>query len=687
MFDQDNDRRVDLSAKENVVLEYMKESLQAKFPDLNLANNGVFMETFGETHINLLTPIFEAADRLLLMRSLNNADNLTEEEMDFIAEAYRKTRKEGEMATGLSYFVFNDIPKSGTVVIPADYQVTAANGETFFVTATRVMSEAQMVAYFDPERFLYRIPVPLAAVNPGVLGNIEPGSLTAGIIPLQGLVGIENDESFEGGTDRETNREFADRIKREGYAVGYGVDSGYENYVRNFKGAEECRVVGYGHPLMRRDIIGTTERRVDFKQTVQDVHWGTKIDLYVRGFNLETAYESLPVVELEDGGIGCYLSSKPVFDVIELRHYTYEGQLDDPNMDQTDSYVQRFVLEKDEDFETEGTIGEVAFLRILDPRVTTSHRVSVRYRYNRLIQEIYDGFYRFEERPPTADIKPKEAHQKYVYGTMTVKGLSGGLSERDRYLVQSRIRDVFQNQRLGIPIQFSDIQSGVTEQAVWRENALNLVDSIRLPSTAFLVGKNRSVYVYYTLSRTQRDFLDEVSATQPFLSRIIDRYRDTLKTYDYFDTIHAMSMDDRFDESMTALARDVSYDANAVDMLREMKQAYDASMMAKRLMPNELPCDEHEYFEVGDIFIHDDIDYGPLEWGQMLGVLRFIATNDGPTNNYIEMVELLMYILTLTFVLVERDGVAGKQAALYRMLYAAFRDTSIRNYIETYGEG
>lgn len=686
MFDQDNDRRVDLSAKENVVLEYMKEALQAKFPGLNLANNGAFMETFGETHLHLLAPVFEAADRFLLMRSLDNAAQMTEAEMDFIGDAYRKTRRAGETAAGLAHFVFNDLPKDGVLVIPADYQVQSSNGRTFFVAATRTLSEAQLVAYFDPERFLYRVPVALAAVEAGASGNIEAASLQNGIVPLPNLVGIENDEPFTGGTDRETNIEFADRIRREGYATGYGVDSGYEMYVMRFRGAEECRVVGYRHPLMRRDIIGQTTRRTEFEQTVVDVHWGTKVDLYIRGTQLETTTEQLDVVELPDGGLGCYLSRKPVFDVVEVRHFQYAGQLEDPNMDQTDSYVQRYVLEKDEDFETEGTIDEVAFVRLLDPRVTKDHRVQVRYRYNRLIGEVHDGLYAYDERPPTADVKPKEAHQRYVYGTMTVKGMSGGLSERDRYLVQSKIRDVFRAQRLGIPIQFSDIQTGITGKEVWSD-ALNLVDSIRLPSTAFLIGKNRSAYAYYTLSKTQRAFLDAVSAEQPVLAQIIARYRDTLKTYDFFDTIHAMSMDDRFEESMYTLARDGGVDANAVDMLREMKRAYDASMIAKRLMPNELPCDEHEYFEVGDVFIHDDIDYGPTEWGQMLNVLRHIAVADGPTNNYTEMVELLMYILTLTFVLIEREGVTGREQALYRMLDTAFRDTSLRHYIDTREEG
>lgn len=687
-MEQYENGQVDLSAKEQMVLDYMRERLKSVAPTLNVGDRSPFMETFGVTHLQLMLPIFEKADRFLLMQSLDNAARLTEEEMDFLGERFGKERLGGTNSTGLGFFVFNDLPKSGVTVIPADYQVGSVNGSTFYVTTTMTISESQMAQYFVPERFVYRVPVPLSSVAPGADKNIKAGELQFGISPLPSLSNIENDDDFVYGTDAETNVEFAERIKIEGYSQGYGQESGYVSYVRRFTGADEVCVVGYRHPLMRRDIIGTYDQNTKFNQTVRDVHWGTKVDLYIRGLDLQTTVETLPVVELPEGGLGVTLNMKPVYDVIQVRFFLYDGQLDDPAMEQENTYVREFVLEKREDFEDEGTLDERAFIRIFDGRVTTAHRVEVRYRYNRLIQNVHEGFYAYEDRPPTDDIKPKMARAKYVYGSMTLKpSTPGGLSERDRYLIQSRMREMFKQQRLGVPIQFSDIQSSITEQAVWKENALNLIDSIRIPATTFFVAKNPSQYAYYTLSGKQRAFIDSVRLEQGEIDRVFRVYQDVFKTYDFFDTLHAMLIDDDLEVSMRELATDGTVSAQNVLMFQEMKRAFDASLAIKLLMPNELPCDEHEHFEIGDVYIQDDIRYATTEWRQVLSVVTSIALGGtaSPDGDYEELLDLLLFVLTLSFVYGKQDDVEGREAELYTFLDRTFRDTVYRGRIALRG--
>lgn len=687
-MEQFENGQVDLSAKEQVVLDYMREKLKATAPNLNVGDRSPFMETFGLTHLELMKPIFEKADRFLLMQKLDNAARMTDEEMDFLGERFGKERLAGTSSTGLGYFVYNDLPKDGMVVIPADYQVSSVHGHTFYTTTTRTISESQMAQYFVPERFVYRVPVPLTSVSPGADKNIKAGELQHGISPLPNLANIENDEPFVFGSDKETNTEFADRIRIEGHSQGYGQESGYKAYVRRFKGAEETCVAGYRHPLMRRDIIGTYEQNTSLNQSVRDVHWGTKVDLYIRGLDLETMVETLPVTELPEGGLGATLNMRPVFDVVQVRFFLYDGQLDDPAMEQENSYVQDFVLEKREDFEDEGTLDERAFVRIFDGRVTTAHRIEVRYRYNRLIQNVFDGFYLYEDRPPTTDIKPKMAHAKYVYGSMTVKpSVPGGLSERDRYLITSRMREMFKAQRLGIPLQFSDIQASITEQAVWKEDALNLIDSIRIPATTFFVAKNPSQYAYYTLGAAQRAFIDSVRSEQGQLDYVFTRYRDVFKTYDLFDTIHAMLIDDDLEVSMRELATDGTVSAQNVMMFLEMKKAFDASLAIKMLMPNELPCDEHEHFELGDVYVQDDIRYATTEWRQVLSVVTAVAlAGEASDESYSELLDLLLLILTLVFVNHHGNDVIGREAELYRFLDRALKDTPYRGRIALRGD-
>lgn len=687
MFDNE-EKQVDLSVKEQMILDFIRESLREEFPFLNLGDQSHFMETFGSTHIALNKPIFESADRFLLKQSLKQAALMTNEEMDQLGERYGKTRREGTISNGLAFFVFNDIPKEGFLIIPADYQVSSVRDQSFFVNTTLTLNEVQLSMYFDPTEFLYRVPVPMTSVNRTAEANISEGELQVGIVPLPHLVRIENESAFVNGSDRETNEQFAERLIIESYADTFGIDSGYVAFGRKFDGVKEVLPVGYGHPLMKRDIIGTYALNTAFTQTVRDVHWGTKVDLYFRGRRLETAVENLPIIELPDGSLGFELNVKPVYDIIQVRYYLYEGQLTDPNVEQSELYVTKYVLEKEEDIENEGTLGEYAFVRIFDDRVTTDHRVEVRYRYNRVIQEVWEEIYKYDGRPPTADVRPKEAIGKYVYGSMTINPINtSGLTSRDRYLIQDRIRQLFDEALLGSSMQFSDIQSAATEQAIWKEHALNLIDSIRIPATTFFVAKNPSTYAYYTLGKKQRDFLEKVRVEQPYINEWMTKYRDVLRTYDYFDFLQAMFMDDDFETRMRELEGDSDIESRAVTFLREMKQGFDESLAVKMLLPNELPAEANEYFEYGDVYLHEDKYYTTDDWKRNLTVLENIASQGETVTDYKVLLDLLGMILTLVFVYSRRDDVEGREDDLYRFLSRAFENTSYRGCIATREEG
>lgn len=687
MFDNES-KQVDLSVKEQMILDFIRETLREEFPFLNLGDRSQFMETFGATHIALNKPVFESADRFLLKQSLKQAALMTEEEMDQLGQRYGKVRREGTIANGLAYFIFNDIPKEGFLLIPADYQVSSVRSQTFFVNTTLTLNEAQLSMYFDPTEFLYRVPVPMTSVNRTADANISEGELQVGIAPLPHLVRIENESAFVNGSDRETNEQFAERLISESYADTFGIDSGYIAFGQKFDGVKEVLPVGYGHPLMKRDIIGTYDLNTEFTQTVLDVHWGTKVDLYFRGRRLETTVENLPVVEFRDGTLGFELNVKPVYDIVQVRYYLYEGQLTDPNVDQAQLFVTNYVLEKEEDVENEGTLNEYAFVRLFDDRVTLDHKVEVRYRYNRVIQEAYEEMYQYDGRPPTADVRPKEAIGKYVYGSMTIKPINtAGLTTRDRYLIQDRMRQLFDQSLLGLPMQFSDIQSAATEQAVWKERALNLIDSIRIPATTFFVAKNPSAYAYYTLGKTQRDFLEKVRVEQPYIDQWMTKYRDVLRTYDYFDFLQSMFMDDEFETRMRELEGETDVESRAVTFLREMKRGFDESLVVKMLLPNELPAGTNEYFEYGDVFLHEDKDYTREDWKRVLTVLSNIANQGEPITDYKVFLDLLGIVLTLSFVYNKRDDVEGREDELYRFLARAFEHTTYRGCIATREEG
>ena len=100
----------DLTNQELIVKNFLKEALKAEFPNLDTSDSGAFMETFGFPHIKLMVPLLEVADRMKLTQSLDNAELLTEEEMDQLGASYFEYRLNGSYSNGYITLEFDDLP-------------------------------------------------------------------------------------------------------------------------------------------------------------------------------------------------------------------------------------------------------------------------------------------------------------------------------------------------------------------------------------------------------------------------------------------------------------------------------------------------------------------------------------------------------------------------------------------------
>jgi hypothetical protein len=194
----------DLSNKETIVQNYLKEVLKQEFPNLDLSDQGAFMEMFGFPHIKLLKPLIDFADRVKLTQSLDNASLMTEAEMDEYAAGKFFYRNPGSYASGYVYLSFDDIPANGTIQIPAGTEAQSKTGLLFSAVNTVVLKDTELATYYDPETFFYNIPVLFQAENPGVNYNVGQGEVTALTQPMDHLIQVINPSAFSGGVDRET---------------------------------------------------------------------------------------------------------------------------------------------------------------------------------------------------------------------------------------------------------------------------------------------------------------------------------------------------------------------------------------------------------------------------------------------------------------------------------------------------
>lgn len=646
----------DLSNREGQIFDFMKEVLKESFPDADLRNDGPFMETFGTPHVKMFEPVLTFLDRLKLMQSLDNAGSMTQEEMDEVAFSHYMSRDMGRRSTGLATFVLEDFPSTGVLVIPAGLELTSKGGEKFLSNETITLDEVSLAAYYDAATFSYRIPVPLIAESPGEKYNIEVGDvieLSRGEVPH--LIEVTNDVAFVGGTDSETNLQLANRIIESRFSHNLGTKRGYTRYMTSFDGVKEVEIAGYGHPLMKRDIIGSIHPpNITLNVGARDLHWGTKIDAYIRG---ENPVERTEYLEVQSDGANLFVELKevPVLDVIDVRLYSFDGEFDDVNIDQSTLYVTDYSLVKNEDFETEGTIQEDSKLVISDDRLSVGKYVRVVYRYNELVRRIHDALYTGDERSLTADVKVKEANKKFVFGGI-VASMKAGMSmkESDRSMIRQRLKGWIDQLRMGEELQFSDLQEPL--YAMQSPDDQSAIDYVHLPYQ-FIVLENNNRHIFYCMSEKKRKAIDSLAAEAPFLYEVFNRYKDVVTTYDFFDLLHSYTQDNGFDDNINKLQYKSGILASIAGVFPQIREMAVTSLISKRLSPPKQEIDVNEYFSLGESFIYDAKPYEEKDWEQMLLLSWNIAiAGDLQTEDLKLVYHLAVYVMTLVYLITNEEA-------------------------------
>jgi hypothetical protein len=663
----------DLSNKELILQNYMKELLKENFPDLDLSDTGAFMETFGLPQIKLFTPLVDYVDRIALKQSIENAEEMTETEMDELANSKGVYRQQGDYSYGYVTMIFSDIPKSGTLIIPAGTEVLSKQGYIYECVKTAVFSEVTLVDYYDPDSFRYQVPVMFKSRVIGSVYDITEGEITTIGTDLQYLERVTNLTPFTGGKDIETNAELAQRIKEKEAAPNLGNDRGYIQYLYdNFSDVEDSRIVGYGHPLMKRDIIGTYNTDL-FTQTVKDVHWGTKVDIYIRGENLVEQLEYLAIQRHPvTNQYGVPLGKKPVRDIIDVKMYMNIGDLDNPDIDQSTLYVTSYSLLKDEDTETIGTLGEKAWVVFNDSRLTDASNVVVRYRYNSLLQTINDDMYQDDRRPPTADVLLKEANKKYIYGAFVLQMQSPlGVREQDRSLIRQKVYDFIDEIRMGEEIQFSDIVTSLTtdQNSTSAYELESVIDYINLPYQ-FIVLENYNRYIFDCLSEEQRSAIAQVQTKNAFFDSIVNKYKGYITTYDFFDILHALSHDGGYADAISQIDTTVDNWQQKLDMFKTARSILETNVIPKKLSPSRSTSSEVEYFELGELYVYEDKEYTADEWKQNAELLINLSClgNSVSVDNYKDELHLALYCAFLICVATTKGTLSDQVDALYSQL-------------------
>lgn len=640
----------DLSNKELMVLDYMTQIFKQAFPNLDTSNQGAFMEMFGFPHVKLLTPLIQYADRIKLTQSLDNASLMTKAEMDEYAAGLYFYRDPGQYSVGYGILTFSDIPVNGIITIPAGTEAQSKQGYLFATINTTVFNMNDLAGYYDPTAGLYNLPIMFQSENPGSQYNILENELTNLTLPMDNLVQISNPSSFTGGVDYETNEALAERIKTTGQTPNLGVDRGWIGFAKSFPQTLDVIPAGFGHPLMQRDVIGVLNPGTFSPTVAPNVHWGGKLDLHIRGTNLNQFSETLQLQTDADGNLIAYLSQKPVWDILQITFSS--SRYTDPTLDPSFFVVQSYILKKDENPETMGTIGENVWVQIQDNRLTSADVITVQYRFNRLIVDMNNALYTEDNRPPTTDVLIKEAPEKFVHGGIIAKLLNvTGIQETNKSVIRQRLYSWLNSQQMGQELQFSDMTAPIYSYDV--NTVDTVVDYINLPPQ-FLVTDYDNKYLYYCVNQKKLDFLEKIMGISPYFAQWIPYYKDTISVYDFFDIMHTLTfqnVDSNAWKSVSNLSHDWGKNVWYINLAKQML-AYSNTFYL--LSPGKWVPKQNEYFELGYLAIYEDVTYQNTDIMTLINTLLATANPGiGDTTLFVgeNILNLVVYCCVMLYVI------------------------------------
>jgi len=263
-----NDIRTDLLNELNTAL-----------PDLDLTEGTPERDMFVETPITgQLSGIWDGiiyAQKLYA--PLVYYDDLEEDEINQFCSTYNVIQRPATYSAGTVTFYTSTEPVNDIVIADGSEIATiGANPVRFVVDGTYTLYAANQVAYYNAVNERWEITVSVRAINAGPDERTASGTVTSIISDIDGIDGVNNDESITGGEDAETVIERLRRVNEKFQGRDLGADAGLRSHIGLY--TRYIDIVGANDPLMERDE-----------------GLGGAIDIYIIGEDLETKTDTVNI--------------------------------------------------------------------------------------------------------------------------------------------------------------------------------------------------------------------------------------------------------------------------------------------------------------------------------------------------------------------------------------------------------
>lgn len=410
------------------ILDDLKEELSRRRPDLDVSPGTVLHDLLA-TYSFALERLYNEVDTRVLLRSLDFAENFSNEELDKFAESFGVSRARGAHAFGSVTFRMRTIPDR-PIFIPSGFKVSTPEGVVFETQASVTLSLGTLV--FNTQTGFYEVTVPIRCLSEGTLGNVPANSIT---IPEYEIVGLSviNYAPTSGGTDSESNSSLIERVKTKLKGSNLGTKNGYLQLLRPY--SAEIQVIGPREREMMRD------------------EYGGCLDIYLRSV-VEGSVEGETVVVTGDNinelsSQGYKLKFQPV---VEIRRVTVTRQ--------EDVYTPEFVLYRDYGlFSKSPKASDRVRLNFL---LQVGDVISVDYSFNLTVNQVQEMLDRDENRIIGIDTLVRDFFICHVRLSEIAPSIKTTFEYRYRPLevinsIKSAVSDFVNTKQAGSKLSLSDL--------------------------------------------------------------------------------------------------------------------------------------------------------------------------------------------------------------------------------------
>jgi hypothetical protein len=271
----------------------MIAKIKAQFPNLDTSEQSVFTDLFINPMKALFQPVVAELNGMEIRDNLDNAEYMTEDELDKIGVGnYLIARNVGQESTATVTLSFATISNIDNLVIPAGIIFSTPSGLNFQLSERKEFTPTELYTMYNPQTMQYDVEVTVTAMDVGSKYNVAEGQINkCESVFNNSLVAVINKSPATGGTDKESNVDYAARMREYYVSRHLGTPYGYRQFIfENFPEVEDVYISGYGDKYMERDQLmsynpETTE--------ITSKHIGGKVDVYLKGSNFRTSTTTL----------------------------------------------------------------------------------------------------------------------------------------------------------------------------------------------------------------------------------------------------------------------------------------------------------------------------------------------------------------------------------------------------------